>query len=104
MVTIQKITKRKGNKVQVTFTMPSMDGCSCLYLVGRFNEWNESVYRMERTDKGTWSLTLELEPGREFQYRFRTNDGAWLNDPASRAPSSRSESSIISTFAATFLG
>jgi 1,4-alpha-glucan branching enzyme len=80
MVTIQKSTKRKDSKVRVTFAMPAIDGCDCLYLVGRFTEWNESVYRMQRTDKGTWSLTLELELGHELQYRFRTNDGTWLND------------------------
>ena len=98
MVTIQKSTIRKDSKVRLTFTMPAIDGCSCLYLVGKFDEWNESVYRLQRTDYGTWSLTLELEPGREFQYRFRTNDGTWLNDPS--APHALhpfgSESSITS--------
>jgi 1,4-alpha-glucan branching enzyme len=82
MVTIQKSTKTKGSKVRVTFAMPAIDACDCLYLVGRFNEWNEGVYRMQRADDGTWSLTLELESGREFQYRFRTNDGRWLADPS----------------------
>ena len=80
MVTIQKSTKRKDSKVRVTFTMPAIDGCSCLYLVGRFNEWNESVYRMQRANDSMWALTLELESGRAFQYCFRTNDGTWLND------------------------
>ena len=106
MVTIQKSTKRKDSKVRVTFTMPAIDGCSCLYLVGRFNEWNESIYRLQRADDGTWSLTLELEPGREFQYHFRTNDGTWLNDPS--APHALhpfgSENSLVSTSAATLLG
>ena len=106
MVTIKKSTKRKDSKVRVTFTMPAIDGCSCLYLVGRFNEWNESVYRLQRADDGTWSLTLELESGREFQYRFRTNDGTWLNDPS--APHALhpfgSENSLVNTSAATLLG
>jgi 1,4-alpha-glucan branching enzyme len=105
MVTIQKSTKRKDSKVRVTFTMPAIDGCSCLYLVGRFNEWNESVYRLQRADDGTWSLTLELESGREFPYRFRTNDGTWLNDPS--APHALhpfgSENSLVNTSAATLL-
>ena len=97
MVTIQKSTKGEGRKVRVTFTMPAMDGCDCLYLVGRFSERNESVYLMQRADDGTWSLTLELERERKFQYRFRTCDGTWLSDPAAPDPFG-SESSIISTF------
>lgn len=82
MVTIEKSKDSKNRKVRVTFTMSPMDGCDCLYLVGRFYPWNESIYRMQRTDDGTWQLTLELEADREFQYRFRTNDGTWLTDPA----------------------
>ena len=79
MITIQK---SKDNKVLVTFTMPPIDGCDCLYLVGKFYDWNESVYRMQRAEDGVWSLTLELEPDHKFQYCFRTNDGEWLKDPS----------------------
>lgn len=105
MVTIDKITDRKNGKVRVTFAMPAMEGCGCLYLVGTFSEWNESVYRMQCADDGTWSLTLELEPGYEYQYRFRTLDGTWLNNPtALPAPSPfASENSLISTSALTIL-
>jgi 1,4-alpha-glucan branching enzyme len=82
MVTVHKITQRKHGKVRVTFLMPAIEDCGCLYLVGKFDEWHhESVYRMQCTEDGTWSLTLELEPGHEYQYRFRTLDGRWLSDP-----------------------
>jgi len=106
MVTIQKSTKRKDSKVRVTFTMPVIDGCGCLYLVGRFNEWNESVYRMQRADDGTWALTLELESGREFQYCFRTNEGTWLNDPSAPYPLDPfgAENSLVSASTATVHG
>ncbi len=86
MITIHKSTTGKNGKVRVTFAMPAIDCCDELYLVGWFNEWDESVYRMERAADGNWSLTLELEPGCEYQYRFRTPDGKWLMDPASEAP------------------
>ena len=82
MITIHKSTKGKNGKVRVTFAMSAQDCCDGLYLVGWFNEWDESVYRMERATDGNWSLTLELEPGCEYQYRFRTPDGKWLQDPA----------------------
>lgn len=96
MITIQKITERTNDRVRVIFTMPAMEGCGCLYLVGWFEEWNESVYRMQRADDGTWSLTLELEPSCEYQYCFRTDDGAWLYDPdVPRAPHPFAKNSLI---------
>ena len=94
MVTMQE---SNGSKVRVTFTMPAIDGCNCLCLVGEFYRWNESVYLMQRADDGTWSLTLELASDREVQYRFRTCDGTWLSDPAAPPPLG-SESSILRTF------
>ena len=105
MVTVHKITERKHGKVRVTFIMPAIEGCGCLYLVGNFDEWNESVYRMQCVDDGTWSLTLELEPGHEYQYRFRTLDGRWLSDPTPiPAPIPfKSKNSFANTSAVTIL-
>ena len=106
MATVHKITQRKHGKVQVTFLMPAIESCGCLYLVGKFDEWNnESVYRMQCADDGTWALTLELEPGHEYQYRFRTLDGSWLSDPTPfPAPVVfRSEDSFVNTSATTTL-
>ena len=97
MVTIQKRKSREGNKVQVTFTMPARDDCDCLYLVGRFSSWNESVYRMQRMDDGTWRVTLELESGHKYRYRFRTDHGEWLKDPCA------SEISLDCTSAAVLI-
>ena len=85
MITKQKISKTKDCKVKVTFKMPSLEGCNCLYLLGRFNNSNESVYRMQRAEDATWSLTLELESGRDYQYRFRTDNGIWHTDPGAKS-------------------
>ncbi len=97
MIKIQKNTPGSNGKVGVTFTMPAVDCCDCLYLVGWFDEWDESVYRMQQADNGAWSLTLELEPGCEYQYGFRTADGRWLSDPAasSRDPGAGLQHSFI---------
>ena len=77
MVTKQKIRQRK---IRVIFAMPALDDCNSLYLVGRFEEGNESVYRMQRAEDGTWSVALELECGHEYQYRYRTDKGLWQTD------------------------
>jgi 1,4-alpha-glucan branching enzyme len=81
--------------------MPAMDDCDYMYLVGDFNDWNETDHPMQPSGVGAWSLTLDLGSGREYQYRFRTSDGAWLNDPAApRAPNPfGSENSVVSTSA-----
>jgi 1,4-alpha-glucan branching enzyme len=85
MITKQKIVRTKDPKVRVTFKMPALDGCNCLYLVGKFNDSNESVFRMQRADDGTWFLALELESGRDYQYRYRTDNGIWHTDPVAKS-------------------
>ena len=85
MDTKQKNNKRKNGKVRVTFAVPAIDGCESLCLVGDFNEWNPTLHAMHRNDDGSWSLTLELEPGREYQYRYCTGGGIWHTDPAADA-------------------
>ncbi len=82
MITIQKSTEGQEGKARVRFSMPAVDCSGCLYLVGWFDEWDESVFRMEHADDGTWQLSLELDTGCEYQYCFRTSDGRWLSDVA----------------------
>ncbi len=82
MITIHPCTDNASDKIRVTFTMPACQDCrDALYLVGWFGEWNEAVYRMERASADSWALTLELEPGCQYLYRYRTLDGRWLSDP-----------------------
>jgi 1,4-alpha-glucan branching enzyme len=71
-----------GDKVRVTFSAPPIKGCRSLYLVGWFDEWKESAFPMTHCEDGGWVLTLELDRGCEYLYRFRTEDGTWLRDPS----------------------
>lgn len=103
MASKSKRNERRRDKVRVTFTVPAIDGCDRIYLVGDFNNWNKTDHPMQTSEDGAWSLTLDLEPGREYQYRFRTSDDAWLNDPAAPcAPNPfGSENSVVSTSVVT---
>ena len=65
--------------------MPAIDGCESLCLVGDFNEWNPTLHAMRRNDDGSWSATLELEPVREYQFRYCGGEAVWYNDPAADA-------------------
>ena len=76
------IKKRKlsNGKVRVTFTTPALEGVGQLYLVGEFNEWNETATPMEHLEDGSWSVALTLENNREYQYRYLANGNTWFND------------------------
>jgi hypothetical protein len=82
MVTKHKIKKSKQHTTRALFTMPALEGCNCLYLVGRFHEGYESVYRMQRAEDGTWWLALELDPDCDYQYCYRTDSGLWYDELA----------------------
>jgi 1,4-alpha-glucan branching enzyme len=69
-----------GGKVKVTFSMPALEGVTALFLVGSFNDWNETATSMVRGEDGGWSAALTLDEGWAYQYRYRDQDGAWHND------------------------
>jgi 1,4-alpha-glucan branching enzyme len=74
-----------GKKVQVTFTMPPLDGVETLRICGDFNNWSETATVMMRGADGSWNATLILEAGRSYLFRYHDDKGQWRNDPAADA-------------------
>ena len=85
MITIHANTGAPKGKVRVTFELPASHDYDGVYLVGQFDQRNETLQKMKRTPSGGWSLTLELDAGCELRYGYCTLDGRWLPDapPAS---------------------
>ena len=49
-------------------------------LVGEFNDWNvEKAVKMKKT-KGIFKATVELETGKEYQFRYIADQENWFND------------------------
>lgn len=73
-------------KCKVTFELPSgIEGAEEVYLVGDFNNWDERSLLMEKkvdTKKKVtkFSMTLDLDLGRDYQYRYLVNGKDWHND------------------------
>lgn len=76
------LKKRKlaNGKVRVTFSMTPLEGVGQLFLVGEFNEWNETATPMTKLEDGTWSVSLTLEDNREYHYRYLADGHTWHND------------------------
>ena len=74
-------TSLPNGKVAVTFKMPSSIWAESVHLVGDFNDWNNQAHPLKqgRTDEG-WVITLELEAGRAYQFRYLVNSVDWHND------------------------
>lgn len=52
-----------------------------VFIVGEFNDWNESATPMKPLKNGGFVATLDLETGREYQFRYNFDKIAWGNDP-----------------------
>ena len=72
-------------KVRVTFTMPPIDQVQQLNLVGDFNQWSKVSTPMQQGADATWSVTITLDSGRDYQFRYLANGADWHNDWAADA-------------------
>jgi len=70
------------NVCRVTFRLPKVaapDGKS-VSIVGDFNNWNTHANPMKKLKDGDYSIQLDLEPGREYQFRCLIDELKWEND------------------------
>jgi 1,4-alpha-glucan branching enzyme len=65
---------------KVTFTLPEAIKAETAHLVGDFNNWNETDTPMKKLKSGRFTVSLDLEKGREFQFRYLVNAAEWHND------------------------
>ncbi len=92
-----------GGSVRVTFTMPVGTWADSIHLVGDFNDWNPSATPLQLRED-SWSVTLDLEPNRTYQYRYLINGTEWCNDwrADSYMPNELGgDNSVVTTYVAT---
>jgi 1,4-alpha-glucan branching enzyme len=65
---------------KVTFTLPETIQAETANLVGDFNNWNSDGAPMSKLKNGRFAITLDLEKGREYQFRYLVNSSEWHND------------------------
>jgi 1,4-alpha-glucan branching enzyme len=80
--------KSVGTDYTVTWVFDEPEG-SEVGLVGNFQEWNpDGAYKMEKNEKGYWSVTLPAKISDIFIYKYIV-DGQWFQDP--NAPDGESD-------------
>jgi 1,4-alpha-glucan branching enzyme len=76
----KKNYSKTGNACRVTFKLPAEVEAQTVNLCGEFNNWDTSSHPMKQLKDGSFSLTISLEPGQEYRYRYLTDDKRWEND------------------------
>jgi len=67
---------------KVTFSLPKEVGlkANMVYLVGEFNNWSATATPMKKLKDGSFSVVLNLETNKEYQFRYLIDETTWEND------------------------
>ncbi|RMF04328.1 MAG: glycoside hydrolase [Bacteroidetes bacterium] len=72
---------------KATFTLPveAAPAAKAVALVGDFNDWKVEKAVKLKKQKGQFKATVELEAGKEYQFRYLIDGENWENDWAADA-------------------
>ena len=81
-MSIKKLYLKRKPVCKVTFRISEEVGKSArtAHVVGEFNSWDVFSTPMKKLKKGAFTATLNLEKGREYQFRYLLDNKNWQND------------------------
>jgi 1,4-alpha-glucan branching enzyme len=67
---------------KVTFKLPQgiVSDANKVTLTGDFNNWDVESLTMKKNKTGDYSVSLELEKGKEYQFRYVIDGKEWINE------------------------
>jgi 1,4-alpha-glucan branching enzyme len=82
MMSLEKRSLKSRPVTKVTFSLPraAVPDAAKVHLVGDFNDWRTDATPMTRLKNGEFKVCLDLETGREYQFRYLVGDDTWEND------------------------
>jgi 1,4-alpha-glucan branching enzyme len=89
-------------KVSFRLDAAEVSGAKNVQLLGDFNNWDKSVEPMTALKSNDFTATLELETGKEYQFRYLIDGSVWKNDTQADsfvANGFGEENSVVSTIA-----
>jgi 1,4-alpha-glucan branching enzyme len=82
-MSIKKQYLKRKPICKVTFRIAEDTGhpSRTAHVVGEFNNWSVSAHPMRRLKSGAFTVTIDLERGKDFQFRYLLDHHRWENDP-----------------------
>ena len=72
-------------KARVTFTVDPQAGAQAAAVCGEWNEWSADADTMHPDAQGGFSVTVDLDAGRAYRFRYLLDGQRWDNDWAADA-------------------
>ena len=81
-MSLKKKFDAKKKACNVTFTLAEGIAATSnrVNLAGDFNDWNIESLPMEKLKSGDYSVTVNLEKGKEYQFKYLVEGLGWLNE------------------------
>ena len=76
----QYLKRRPICKVTFRLNKKQAKSAKTVHIVGEFNDWDVSSTPMKRLKRGAFNAVIDLEKGREYQFRYLLNGTDWEND------------------------
>ena len=82
-MSIKKQFLKSKSVCKVTFTVDAelIAGGKEVAILGQFNNWDPSEDTMRKLKDGSFTKTIELEAGQEYQFRYLVDGTRWINEP-----------------------
>jgi 1,4-alpha-glucan branching enzyme len=71
---------KSGTICRVTFKYNNSESCDNAALVGEFNNWSLKENPMNKLKNGGFSVTISLQAGNSYQFRYLLDGKTWVND------------------------
>ena len=100
---LKKSFSKDKTKCTVTFTVSveAAKGANSINIAGDFNSWSSTDTPLTKAKDGSFSVSIELEANREYQFRYLLDGCKWENDwNADKyipAPYSNADNSVVVT-------
>lgn len=79
---LKKNYTKSGKSCRVTFKLQSELEADAASLLGEFNEWDQAANPMKKLKDGSFSVTVSLDAGNEYRFRYLLDGEEWTNDEA----------------------
>lgn len=81
-MSLQKQFLKSKPTCKVTFSLPreAANGAAEVKVIGDFNNWEKEAGIPMKVKNGEYIATMELETGKEYQFRYLIEGETWEND------------------------